>query len=175
MARARNSFVGLGGRKYLIRSMLLDNRPSNSVFLFSFDGNRRQRSSNLSYEHHVLKIPSVGTSTKSRQLKVLRSRQHCEYVLQEGTRSNRASLLGGALGVRSIVCSSSNNTMRVSTLEEIFSSNHGKAKKAVLLDQFGVLHDGQKAYPGAVQAVEYLHGLGLRVLIVSNSSRRTFA
>jgi ribonucleotide monophosphatase NagD (HAD superfamily) len=65
--------------------------------------------------------------------------------------------------------------MRVSTLEEIFSSSDGKAKKAVLLDQFGVLHDGQKAYPGAVQAVEYLHGLGIRVLIVSNSSRRTTA
>lgn len=155
--------------------MLLDNRPSNLVFNFSFDGNCRQRSSNLLYEHQVLKTPSVGGRTKSRHLKVLRSRQHCEFVLQEGTRSNRASLLAGVLGVRSIVCSSSNSTMRVSTLEEIFSSSDGKAKKAVLLDQFGVLHDGQKAYPGAVQAVEYLHGLGIRVLIVSNSSRRTTA
>jgi len=65
--------------------------------------------------------------------------------------------------------------MKMSTLEDVFCSNAGKTKKAVLLDQFGVLHDGQKAYPGAVEAVEYLHGLGLRLLIVSNSSRSTFA
>lgn len=46
-------------------------------------------------------------------------------------------------------------------------------KKAVLLDQFGVLHDGQKLYRGAGEAVEYLHkDLGLQILIVSNSSRR---
>ena len=49
-----------------------------------------------------------------------------------------------------------------------------RQKRAVLLDQFGVLHDGQKLYPGAREAVEYLHReCGLRVLIVSNSSRRS--
>ena len=47
------------------------------------------------------------------------------------------------------------------------------SKKAVLLDQFGVLHDGKKLYRGAGDAVEYLHkDLGLQILIVSNSSRR---
>ena len=156
--------------------MLLDHRRSNSVFSFSFDGNWRKRPSIPLYEHQVLKINSVSGSTKSRShLKVLRSRQPCQFFLQGGARWNKDYLLSRILGVRSIVCRSSNDTMRVSTLEEVFSSNDGKAKKAVLLDQFGVLHDGQKAYPGAVKAVEYLHGLGLRVLIVSNSSRRTFA
>ena len=28
-----------------------------------------------------------------------------------------------------------------------------------LLDQFGVLHDGQKAYPGAVEARKHFHSL----------------
>jgi hypothetical protein len=43
---------------------------------------------------------------------------------------------------------------------------------AVLLDQFGVLHDGRQAYPGAVQAVRELRLKGLRLLVISNSSRR---
>ena len=47
-------------------------------------------------------------------------------------------------------------------------------KKAVLLDQFGVLHDGKEAYPGALDAVRYLHAdCGLRLYVISNSSRRT--
>lgn len=45
-------------------------------------------------------------------------------------------------------------------------------KKAVLLDQFGVLHDGQRLYRGAGEAVECIKDLGLQILIVSNSSRR---
>lgn len=43
----------------------------------------------------------------------------------------------------------------------------------MLLDQFGVLHDGTKAYPGAVEAVEYLASRGCALLIISNSSRRS--
>lgn len=67
-------------------------------------------------------------------------------------------------------------------LQEIFDGDggtrtmidHEKKKKAVLLDQFGVLHDGVDAYPGAVEAVRYLHeDCGLRILILSNSSRRS--
>ena len=42
----------------------------------------------------------------------------------------------------------------------------------VLLDQFGVLHDGRKPYPGALEAVRSLHAAGKRIAIVSNSSRR---
>ncbi|KAK9840993.1 hypothetical protein WJX81_004817 [Elliptochloris bilobata] len=45
--------------------------------------------------------------------------------------------------------------------------------KGVLLDQYGVLHDGQKAYPGAVAAVEALAAAGRKLLVLSNSSRRS--
>jgi hypothetical protein len=43
----------------------------------------------------------------------------------------------------------------------------------VLLDQFGVLHDGQQPYPHAIAAVEQLHAAGKHVLVLSNSSRRS--
>lgn len=42
----------------------------------------------------------------------------------------------------------------------------------VLLDQFGVIHDGKKAYPGAVRNVEWLIEEGKTVVVLSNSSRR---
>lgn len=63
-------------------------------------------------------------------------------------------------------------------LECIFGTHpgqgEGKTKRAVLLDQFGVLHDGKDAYPGAIEAVDWLSQVhGLRLLIVSNSSRRS--
>ena len=40
------------------------------------------------------------------------------------------------------------------------------------MDQFGVLHDGRVAYPGAVDAVIQMHAQGLRIYILSNSSRQ---
>jgi hypothetical protein len=43
----------------------------------------------------------------------------------------------------------------------------------VLLDQFGVLHDGRTPYPRAIEAVRQLDAAGKRVVIVSNSSRRS--
>ncbi|WIA31743.1 hypothetical protein OEZ86_002619 [Tetradesmus obliquus] len=43
----------------------------------------------------------------------------------------------------------------------------------VLLDQFGVLHDGRRPYPHAIAAVEQLHAAGKQVLVLSNSSRRS--
>ena len=43
--------------------------------------------------------------------------------------------------------------------------------QAVLLDQFGVLHDGQKPYPGSIEAVKALAESGRKILIISNSSR----
>ncbi len=60
-------------------------------------------------------------------------------------------------------------------LQDIFSTVGGAGeKKAVLLDQFGVLQNGVEAYPGAVAAVRYLNeDCGLRILILSNSSRRS--
>lgn len=41
-----------------------------------------------------------------------------------------------------------------------------------LLDQWGVLHDGVRPYPGAVAALEMLRRAGKRVIILSNSGRR---
>jgi hypothetical protein len=45
------------------------------------------------------------------------------------------------------------------------------AAQAVLLDQFGVLHDGQRPYLDAIAAVQALADRGLKLLILSNSSR----
>lgn len=155
--------------------MLVGKRLSNSVCCLNLDANRRQGSSIVSSGSQTLKTHSVVDVARSSPFHVFRSRQPCDLILQELIRPKRTFLLHRIHSVTSIVCSSSNSAMKMSTLEDVFCSNAGKTKKAVLLDQFGVLHDGQKAYPGAVEAVEYLHGLGLRLLIVSNSSRSTFA
>ncbi|KGN47825.2 hypothetical protein Csa_018984 [Cucumis sativus] len=45
--------------------------------------------------------------------------------------------------------------------------------KAWFLDQFGVLHDGKQPYPGAVLALEKLAECGTKMVIISNSSRRS--
>lgn len=44
--------------------------------------------------------------------------------------------------------------------------------KAWLLDQFGVLHDGKKPYPGAISTLKKLAGQGAKLVVISNSSRR---
>ncbi|MDX8521681.1 TIGR01459 family HAD-type hydrolase [Mesorhizobium dulcispinae] len=41
-----------------------------------------------------------------------------------------------------------------------------------LLDQFGVLHDGQRPYPGAIEALSELKRAGKTVVLVSNSGKR---
>lgn len=41
------------------------------------------------------------------------------------------------------------------------------------VDQFGVLHDGQKPYPGAVDGLARLHREGRKVVILSNSGKRS--
>ncbi|TGQ96366.1 TIGR01459 family HAD-type hydrolase, partial [Mesorhizobium sp. M1C.F.Ca.ET.204.01.1.1] len=41
-----------------------------------------------------------------------------------------------------------------------------------LLDQFGVLHDGQAPYPGAVEALSTLKRAGKTVVLISNSGKR---
>lgn len=43
---------------------------------------------------------------------------------------------------------------------------------AFLVDQFGVLHDGTRPYPGAVDALAALGQEGRRVVLLSNSGRR---
>jgi HAD superfamily hydrolase (TIGR01459 family) len=42
-----------------------------------------------------------------------------------------------------------------------------------LLDQFGVLHDGQRPYPGAVGALAALKGANKTIVLVSNSGKRS--
>ncbi len=42
---------------------------------------------------------------------------------------------------------------------------------ALLLDQWGVLHDGHQAYPGAVDCLERLRDAGKAVVILSNSGK----
>lgn len=41
-----------------------------------------------------------------------------------------------------------------------------------LVDQFGVLHDGEAPYPGAVEALSKLKRMGKSVVLLSNSGRR---
>eukprot|EP00316_Scyphosphaera_apsteinii_P024005 CAMPEP_0119299182 /NCGR_PEP_ID=MMETSP1333-20130426/1294_1 /TAXON_ID=418940 /ORGANISM="Scyphosphaera apsteinii, Strain RCC1455" /LENGTH=339 /DNA_ID=CAMNT_0007300527 /DNA_START=265 /DNA_END=1284 /DNA_ORIENTATION=+ len=43
---------------------------------------------------------------------------------------------------------------------------------AVLLDQFGVLHDGKQPMPGAIECFEQLAAAGKRLIVLSNTSRR---
>ena len=42
---------------------------------------------------------------------------------------------------------------------------------AFLVDQFGTLHDGQRAYPGATEALQRIRAAGRQVVILSNSGR----
>lgn len=57
--------------------------------------------------------------------------------------------------------------MKETTLDDLAA-----AYDLFLLDQFGVLHDGTKPYPGAVAALEALKRAGRSVVILSNSGRR---
>ncbi|MDQ0395674.1 TIGR01459 family HAD-type hydrolase [Labrys monachus] len=41
----------------------------------------------------------------------------------------------------------------------------------VFLDQYGVLHDGRRPYPGAVEALRLLRQRGTRTVIISNSGK----
>lgn len=41
-----------------------------------------------------------------------------------------------------------------------------------LLDQWGVLHDGRRLFPEAVDALSRLHARGARIVLLSNSGRR---
>ena len=44
-----------------------------------------------------------------------------------------------------------------------------------ILDQWGVLHDGQVAYPGAVDCLFKLKALGKHAIVLSNSGKRAYA
>lgn len=58
-------------------------------------------------------------------------------------------------------------TRRIGGLSEI-----ARAYDAVLVDQYGVLHDGQAPFPGALAALEGLRALGLPVVALTNSGKR---
>lgn len=58
-------------------------------------------------------------------------------------------------------------------LEGIESLAESGQYDAWLLDQFGVLHDGKKAYPGAVETLQKLAKTGAKLILISNSSRRS--
>lgn len=45
----------------------------------------------------------------------------------------------------------------------------------LIVDQFGVLHDGDRPYPGVVDCLDRLHALGKRMVLLSNSGRRAVA
>lgn len=47
--------------------------------------------------------------------------------------------------------------------------------EGVLLDQFGVLHDGRKAFPEALDAVSRLRAAGMGTVIISNSGKTASA
>lgn len=59
------------------------------------------------------------------------------------------------------------STRPISGLSEVISSY-----KCVFLDQFGVLHDGQRAYPSALNTLQRLKDNNVQMVIISNSSRR---
>jgi HAD superfamily hydrolase (TIGR01459 family) len=46
---------------------------------------------------------------------------------------------------------------------------------AMLIDQFGVIHDGHKLYAGALEAMQHLHDLSIPVIIMTNSGKRAKA
>lgn len=44
--------------------------------------------------------------------------------------------------------------------------------KAIVVDQWGVLHNGTDPYPGVVETLHSLNGCGLRLAVLSNSGKR---
>jgi HAD superfamily hydrolase (TIGR01459 family) len=60
--------------------------------------------------------------------------------------------------------------MRIDRLSEIVSQFDG-----VLIDQYGVLHDGQKLYPHIVEVLAGLRGAKIPVAVLSNSGKRSAA
>ncbi len=57
--------------------------------------------------------------------------------------------------------------MRISGLAEI-----AKNYDAMLIDQFGVIHDGQKLYDGTLEVLEKLSALKIPVIVMTNSGKR---
>ena len=60
--------------------------------------------------------------------------------------------------------------MRIKGLRQIVSQFDG-----MLIDQFGVIHDGQKLYPGTLRVLSELHEAGVPVAVMTNSGKRAAA
>jgi HAD superfamily hydrolase (TIGR01459 family) len=60
--------------------------------------------------------------------------------------------------------------MRIEGLREIASRYGG-----MLIDQFGVIHDGQTLYPGTLRVLSELKSLGIPVAVMTNSGKRAEA
>jgi HAD superfamily hydrolase (TIGR01459 family) len=56
--------------------------------------------------------------------------------------------------------------MRIERLSEIAKQFDG-----MLIDQFGVIHDGKKLYPGTVKVLEQLHAHKIPVVVMTNSGK----
>ncbi|KAL3520452.1 hypothetical protein ACH5RR_018601 [Cinchona calisaya] len=72
----------------------------------------------------------------------------------------------------SLPASTPDNLKPFQTLNGIQQLAESRQFKGWLLDQFGVLHDGRKPYPGAISTLEKLANYGAKMVIISNSSRR---
>ena len=62
------------------------------------------------------------------------------------------------------------DAMRIVGLSEIASRFGG-----MLIDQFGVIHDGQAPYPGTLRVLSELKALGIPVAVMTNSGKRAEA
>ncbi len=60
--------------------------------------------------------------------------------------------------------------MRINGLSDIASRFGG-----MLIDQFGVIHDGQTLYPGTLRVLSELKALGIPVAVMTNSGKRAEA
>jgi HAD superfamily hydrolase (TIGR01459 family) len=60
--------------------------------------------------------------------------------------------------------------MRISGLSKIARQFDG-----MLIDQFGIIHDGQRLYPGALKVLEHLHRLSIPIVVMTNSGKRASA
>jgi ribonucleotide monophosphatase NagD (HAD superfamily) len=60
--------------------------------------------------------------------------------------------------------------MRIEGLGQI-----ARAYGGVLMDQWGVLHDGRRLYPGAAEVMERLHQASIPVVVLTNSGKRAEA
>lgn len=59
-------------------------------------------------------------------------------------------------------------TRKIEMLSEIYG-----LFDAVLVDQFGVLHDGRQAFPGSISCIHALHERDIPVVAITNSGKRS--